>query len=231
MRLNLILCFVVTGLPAVARAQEPSWEAEFAIAYETAYVSEGRDNLGEGGLAHISASLGYAFATAEVWLARGLDEDYTEVNLGLCAEYSVGLLTLEGGYTRLEFTESEDFDNELDITAALALPLGLELFGNAVLSTEAEGYFIDAGLSGEWEARDSGVTFAPYALIAWDLGYASPEYDGLNHFETGLAVSWAFAEGLTATIYGAVTIELEDIEREDGGDQAWAGIALSYALP
>ena len=205
-------------------AHEPSVSA----AWVSQYNSEGRDNLEDGGIFWGEASIG--LGPVDIAIAHGIADSDNYQEFGATIEAGWEFQGLEGylGYTRLEFTQDDESDNEFG--AGIAWPdmpwftPGLD----AVWSTEAEGAFVEVSASRDFDIQE-GFTISGSAIQAFDLGYATDSFDGPNHFQVGLEATWQL-ETLSLSVYGAHAIAGGDVERDGGDDETWAGVSVSYDL-
>lgn len=220
---------VVSGPNRTTAAIVPS--VEVFAGWESAYVSEGRDNLDGADLLSAAATVeagGFAFAT---WYGSSHRADYRELNLSLERIFSLGPVELALGYTRLEYPRSDAAgDNEFSALLSLELPGGIAAEAGGRYATEAKGSFFELVLSHECTLRKDSVTLTPYVLAGVDAGYASAEFDGLNHVEAGLELAISLAGRLTVSGRLAHSHALRDM-RDSGFDSVtWGGVGVSLGF-
>ena len=206
------------------------WSGNLAGGLLSQYVSEGRDQLGAGGLAWSAASLGWHGLELGASAARGTQVDYTEYNLWLGYTYSWEPLTLSGSATQLWFPEDSSDDQELGLSASYAFWGPLQVDGGVTYGFVAEGTFVTLGLSCPIACgTDDSATITPFIVQAFDLGYASADYDGPNNLEFGVAFSQKLGAGLFLEACGHYSCAQHDITRASGGNEAWVSLGLLWA--
>lgn len=222
-------CLVVVLVTVPTRAGET---AEFAVTglWQNKYITEGRDNLGNGGLLSLEGAAEWRGAAVGVWLATGDSESYDEVNIFLEKGFSAGALEGYLAYTRLEFLEDGEKDNELAAGLAWACLPWLTPAIDYTYSTEADGAFLELSLRSEITLCSGQLVIEPYVLEGVDFGYASKDYDGPNHIQVGL--DWTFPLTEQVEIVGAIAHSwaLRDVAKDGMGDETWAAIGLALAL-
>jgi len=224
-----LLLSLSTTLTLFANSPE---KPDFSIGtfWESKYVSEGRDNLGKGGLATLEAAAEWSNFALSTWLVNGTEVDYQE--LQFTAEYRSAVNNVEfyTGYTRLQFPADDAGDNEL--TAGLAFA-GLPYVTPAVdyvFSTEASGGFLEISLGSEQPLMEEQLILTPYILKAFDFGYVSEEYNGFNNFQLGVEVAVPFTETFGFAGLIGHSIALEDVDRDGQGNVSWFTIGLTGAF-
>lgn len=221
----LVLCVRSQG------QQDGGWELVAAGAWDSAYVSEGRDNIPGGGL--ISASIdaawkGWSFSG---WAAHGVSVNYTEYNAGLGYSFDLGPAGVSIGYTRLEFggVGEGPGDNEFALAIVIPVPGAIELAVGGRYSTEAEGSFGEIFVRRPIPVGKSGLVIAPYVMFGFDYGYATAEHDGSNHTEGGMALECPLGDA-TLSVYCAHCWAGRDVELDNGEDLTWGGVRLAFGF-
>lgn len=229
----------VTVLTAATRAgandATTAGMVDIAVAWDSRYVSEGRDNLAGDSLAGTTVDASFGGLCLGAWVAASPDADYREFNLG--ATYAVGWRDLEAyvSFTHLRFLSDEEDDNEVGAGLAYtALPVGLAIGLDAYHSFEAEGTFLEASIGGEYAVCD-WLTLAPAAVLGWNEGYIADGHDGANHFALAMEASVPLKEDLDLAASVAYTWSIDADpgrypEDESLEDFLHAGIALRAAL-
>lgn len=195
--------------------------------WESKYVSEGRNNLDDGGMVSYEVCAEWSSFNLGVWYALGDSENYQELNL--YAGYTFELGPFEGcvSYTRLEFPEDDAHDNELGLGWAWFILDQISIGADYYYSTEADGGFLEWSLRGALDLFEGRLAMEPYILEGFDFGYASDEYDGPNHLQVGLDVSFALTDAIELTGYLAHSWAHEDVKRAGLGDLTWGGFGIS----
>ena len=149
------------GLVAVqaALADSPARLAFGASAkWESKYVTEGRDNLGDGGIITFEGAAEWEGLTAGAWLAVGDSESYQELDLYIEYGFATGPIEAYVGYTRLEFLQDDEGDNEVGFGfSVVGLPHvtpGLDYYH----STGADGGFLEISIRGTIGLHGDRVT-------------------------------------------------------------------------
>ncbi|WP_434939472.1 hypothetical protein ACRWQN_00810 [Shewanella sp. HL-SH8] len=229
----------MTGILLTSSVQELS-ASEFAldIAWDSEYISEGRNNLDKGGIAWGVASVIQDDLMAFVALGRGDQTHYIEWDFGV--EYTVHLheyLDATLGYQRLEFYGDErGSDNELFSSLTYT---GIDWLVPAVsytYATEADGYFIEVSLHSPWEITEL-FNVTPYILQGFDFQYVTEQHDGANHIQFGVEVGYALSNNVELSAHFSRTKALEDIKRETlvegvkgSLNQTYVGVHVNWAF-
>ena len=221
---GLLLC-----LPFPASAEDHALQLEWSAgaAWDTRYVSEGRNNLPEGGLLTAEAGVGLSGVSLTAAYSFGDKEKYQEVNVSIEYGYEVSGLDLYGGYTRLEFPEDSTNDNEIGAGASFALPIGPAAAIDWVYSTEAKGSFVELTLSFEKGLPGGLVTVTPYILQGLDFSYATPDNDGLNNFQAGIEASVSVSDKVSVVGHIAHSWAQKDVEEDGLGGVSWGGLGIA----
>ncbi|MCL1142785.1 hypothetical protein [Shewanella gaetbuli] len=232
-----LLC-ILGGSGLLSFTAQAQSEIDFSLdlAWDSQYISEGRNNLDDGGIAWAMASINQDNLIIYAVLGRGDQSHYIEWNFGV--EYAVNFaenFEATFGYQRLEFYGAERAsDNELFSTLTYS---GVEWLIPAIsytYSTEAAGYFIEVSLHSPWEITDT-FTVTPYVLQGFDFNYVTEEHNGANHFQFGLELGYQFTDNIYAMAHVNHSIALDDIKQqakneqfEDDLDQTYAGVFINW---
>lgn len=203
--------------------QGASPSGAIGMAWDSKYISEGRNNLEEGGLVSTFAVVEFeteagAFGV-ETWFGSSVDTPYTEFNVALSWAKTVGQIDLALGYSYLAFTQDDEDDHELSAEISSEVFGGLLPFLAAVYSVEADGSFFELGLTREWEITER-LAISPYALIGFNQGYVADGHDGANHAATGLVASIALLENLHLDLSAVASFPLDKEEQTFADDEA-----------
>ena len=219
---------VAASVAAVSLSAQPA--IDLSLIYDSKYVSEGRDNLGDGGLVSFEAVAGFENGVAVgTWYAVSTDDvvDYEEQNYFAEYGFMVGSVEAYVGYTHLNFNDGSH-DNEFGAgIASTMLPVDLAL--DYVYSVEAEGAFVEVTLSKGFES-ENGLVFSPYITQGFDYGYASEDYDGANHTQVGLAVEKEVAMNITLSGHISHSFAGSDVDRDGLGDETFGGAAVTFSF-
>ena len=211
--------------PVVVHA-EPSFAA--GLNWDSKYVSEGRDNLNEGGLMSVNLDISTPLETGELffagWYADSIDTAYTELNLGIGYGLSFDKFDLAIGYTWLDFSGPSATDNEFSLEMVSSTLGTVDLGAAFVYSTEAGGTFIELIASTEIERERFNLT--PYALLGINQGFIPGERKGLNNLQLGIEASTPLSDKVELGGYLAYSIALDEEPGESLDDIFWVGIYL-----
>lgn len=220
---------------AAADGATTAGTVDIAVAWDSRYVSEGRDNLGGDALAGTTVDASCGNVGLGAWVAASPDTDYREFNVG--AAYTVEWRDIEAyvSFTHLRFLSDDEDDNELGAGLAYtSLPAGLAIGLDAYHSFEADGTFLEASLGGEYQPCD-WLTLAPAAALGWNAGYVADGHDGANHFALSVEASVPLKDGLDLAATVAYTWAIDSDPGRYPGDEALedfrhTGIALRGAF-
>ncbi|MBY6108355.1 hypothetical protein KUW19_17980 [Ferrimonas balearica] len=218
-------------LPAIG-AGAAEYEVDFG--YDSKYISQGRDNLDQGGIYWASGAAGFdngIVLSAAYGYAADSDVDYDELNLGIEYGFELGDFAFYGSYTRLEFFKDDEADNEFGAGVAYGGLSWFEPFIDYVYSTESEGSFVEIGVQRAF-ALNERLALTPYVIAGLDYGYANPDHDGENHLAVGATLGYQLTEQLGLTLIAEHTEAHRQMAKDEGieTDQTWAGIHLTMAF-
>jgi len=200
------------------------------LGWASKYVSEGRDNLEDGGLGSVEAVAGHRGFEAGIWYALADTVAYDELNLFIQYGVELEFVELYAGYTRLEFLKDDTYDNEFYVGMELICIPRLVPALEYVHSTEAQGGdgggFVEFSLSVPIELLDGELVLEPYVLEGFDFGYASDNYDGFNNFQFGVVACYALLDGVTLKTSVNHSIANQDVRKDGDGDLTWVTVGL-----
>lgn len=241
------------GLPGIAGLE--GFQIGGYGGWESKYAAEGRNDLPNGGIYVMGASVGYAglevafdYIGGDKEQSKEEAEDtggYGEVNIS--AGYGFEFLGIEYsfGYTRLEFTHEGDrrdkADNEWSGGASYEFsaepsPFSLLLSGDYVYSTDAEGGFLEIGASIGTPKLFGFFNLSPYASQSFDFGYRTPENNSPNNFQFGIEAEIEVVDKVSLVGHISHSIKQKDVNEEIKADEGvkaagtWGGVSLAFAL-
>ena len=228
------VALALSGLTAGAWAEEGSapWSISMTSAWDSRYVSEGRDNLDGDALVGGTVELETSGVLAGAWYGSSPDTEYDEMNLYVEYGAQVGDVALAAGYTWLSFRTDDEDDHELFAGVAYdGLPGGVRPSVEATWSAEADGGFVEASLSGVLDPVER-LAVEPFVTAGFNEGYVSDGHDGFNHVAAGLAAAVSLAEGVELSALIAYTWAVNADETRHPGDAgledfAYGGIAIT----
>ncbi|QYJ78751.1 hypothetical protein [Shewanella acanthi] len=217
---------------------DAAWAIDWELGWDSKYVSQGRNNLDDGGIYWMNTAVEFGNLTAYALVGRGDNQNYTEWNLGL--EFGFNLtenLETTVGYQRIEVTgDYRCWDNEIFAELAYTTTPWLVPSVSYVYSTEMAGYFVELSLHSDWELSEK-LSVAPYISQGFDFKYRTKEHDGRDHLQFGLEASYAFSDSINLTGHISHSVALRDIEleAEANGDrrnqnQSFAGININLGF-
>ena len=195
------------------------------FAWDSRYVSKGRDKLENGGIGSIASDFHrpthlpfldeWYFSS---WFAESISTPYTELNLSLGSSLSIEDVDVAMGYTWLDYQGLKPSDNRFHLQLSFGLFDQIDLSSDFEYSTEAGGTFSDLVASTGWEKENWVLT--PYILLGINLGYFPGEHGTINNLQIGFLATTALSQEMEATSYLAATTGLEDI--------IWTGVSVSF---
>ena len=224
-----VLCGLIGASTAYTQtASGPAFD--FTTTWESKYVSEGRDNLEDGGILAFEAAAEWRGLTAGAWLAAGDSESYEELNLYAEYGFELGPVAAYAGHTRLEFLEDDESDNEISAGIAITdIPYVIPAL-DYTYSTEADGGFVELSFRSEAELLDGRLALEPYVLEGFDFGYASEEYDGPNNFQVGIDFGLEITDQISVIGSAAHSWAHGDVRRDGLGDVSWMSVGVSVGF-
>ena len=209
-------------LSTVNYAVEAFWDSH--------YVSEGRNNLDDGGMFSALGSAQYKGFVAGAWYGIADTVSYDELNLFVEHGWEFEYFDISAGYTRLEFMKDDEYDNELSAGLSLTCVPFVVPSVNYVYSTEADGGFVEMLLCSPQELLEGKIIVDPYIMQCIDLGYASDEYDGWNNTQVGIAVDYNISDAFCFIATANQSWANQDVRKDGGSDERWAslGVRLSF---
>ncbi|MBT1445139.1 hypothetical protein KJI95_11470 [Shewanella sp. JM162201] len=223
---------MLSVLAAPAMAQGP--EYELALGWDSKYVSEGRDNLGRGGIGWAVLAASFGNLTPYAVVGRADSEAFTEWNFGL--EYALELmpdLDAHVGIQQVE-TYADERLSETELFAELAWHRIDWLIPSVAYtySFETSGYFVELSLHSNWHIGEQ-FTLSPYITQGLDYQYVTEAHNGRNHLQFGLEAEYMLSDSLAVSGHISRSIAGHDIELEMGDearDETFAGIHLHWSF-
>jgi len=208
------------------------------VAWNDHYISQGRNNLANGGIVWGVASVAQDNLVAFAVAGRATQVHYIEWNAGL--EYTLQLhdeVDLSLGYQRVECYGAErTSDNEFFSSLTYNGIRWLVPTINYTFATEAAGYFVELSLHSPWDINER-LTLTPYLVHGVDFQYSSEQHNGANHVQFGLEVLYQLTANLTVSAQLSRTIALEDIklqartENHQGSlDTTYTGVHIGWTF-
>ena len=221
--------FLFAATLTVTAAPVP--EVSAFVAWDSKYVTEGRDNLDGPSLWSAAVDLAWLGFEGEVWHGATSDGDYREWDLSVARSVELGPVELGASYTRLEFRgDAASGDNEFAGFLRAQLPLSLSLASEFVWSTGAHGGFWQVELARTWGLAQGALRVTPYVAQGFDFGYVSYAYDGPNHFEAGVVLETGLSEVVTLALHISHSWAQGNLRHGGLGDLTWAGAQVGFSF-
>lgn len=220
---SALLCSL--GVLANAEFPEPAYSV--TALWESQYNSEGRNNLEDGGLVSIEGSMEVDALAFGIWYAAADSTSYNELNLSVAYALPLDSVDASIAFTRLEFINDDESDNEISAGVATELFYGLSAGVDVTYSTEAEGSFVEGWLGAGIDFLEGQLTVEPYLLKAYDFGYATDAHDGANHLQLGCDLSLSVTDQLRVVGCLAQAWAQEDVDKDGLGDEFWGSFGFT----
>ncbi len=206
-----------------------------ATGWESRYFSEGRDALDGDALWVSSIDYSWESFSAGVWYGSSPDVSYDELQLGVAWHHSFSD-DLEGyvSYTHYELPSDDEDDDEIGFGFAYTgCPLDIEFALDAYHSFEAEGFFVEATASREWELTEK-LSANTALIFGINQGYVADGHDGANHIAASVGLSYALTESLSISVHGTYSrgIDKDSAAPDDDllKDFVHTGVGLEWSF-
>lgn len=204
---------------------------ELEVRFDSKYVSEGRNNLNNGGIiwTTLSHDIDDRFTLiADHGIATASSEDYKELNLSLEFANRIGSFDYYMSYTHLEFEEQED-DNEIGLGGSWS---GFEQITpslDVTYSAESKGAFVETGIHTDIQLNDK-ISLSPYLKVAFDYGYAAENNHGYNHTAIGTELTFQINRSMYvgANIEHTIGGSFVKNELAENARLTWGGLRLHF---
>ncbi len=214
--------------------EENWWSMSLTAAWDSLYVSEGRDNLDGKSLAGTTLEAEAFGFTGGMWFAASPDTDYTEFNAFLEYGIELGDFDIYAGYTYLNFPSDDADDNEIGAGIAYG---GIPYITPAIdwyHSFEADGSFFEASLTSELEVTE-WLEFEPFALFGWNEGYIAEGHNGANNFAVGLTAEIDLSENIQLAGYVAYNWAIDSDPANNPDDELlddffYGGVSITFSF-
>lgn len=203
--------------------------------WESRYITEGRDNLANKGIVSLSTELSYKDLIIIPWFAKGVNADYSEINLNLI--YATAItenLELVTAYNRIQSREqgSNSHDNEVSLELVYSFEQQLQLISNIYYSFAAEGTFLDIAVSKHYQLTNT-LLLDLQSHLGFNSGYVADGHNGINHLQLSANLSYELMESMQLSAFGNYSFALNKDASRYGDDALlqdvfWAGIGFSY---
>jgi hypothetical protein len=216
-------------------AAESQFKLHAHLAWESRYVSEGRDNLAGNSITSVSSEFDLGELSILPWLAHSSGADYSELDVNVVyGKKLTESLTIYAGYDRIFTRQSGDNDdfNEVSLGLSYDWLKHVKMSALTYYSFEAEGSFIDASVSYQHTLKKN-LDFSVHGKLGANAGYISDGHNGLNHAHLLTSVDYHPLIRLDVYAYLGYNQAINrDAERYAGdgllGDFIWGGVGFTY---
>ncbi|MCW8934705.1 MAG: hypothetical protein OQK98_08270 [Gammaproteobacteria bacterium] len=209
------------------------WHAH--LHFESRYITEGRDNLSGKGIASLSSEFNYKEISIIPWVARGINTDYTEVNLNLV--YGTKLLEnlqVFAGYNSILSREANinSHDDEITLDLAYFHKKRFQILGSVYYSFDASGVFTNIALKKKYRLNNA-LSINLKAILGVNSGYVTDGHDGINYAQFRANFNYLIMKELELYAYTGYSLAVNRDNIRYTGDELlknmfWGGIGLSY---
>ncbi|MFC2092336.1 hypothetical protein ACFLSV_00410 [Bacteroidota bacterium] len=205
-----------------------TYTISLGVLLESNYLTEGRDNLDNGGILSIESSFEIYGVTLTAWYANRYSENYHELDLSVEYGQIIDMFDFYAGYSRMEYISENESDNEIISGGAYNMLHWLIPGVDFVYSTAANGSFLELSLRSEFYLLKDRLIISPYLSEGIDFGYASEEYDGLNNFQLGLETSYSLKRNVMLLASIEHSFAGEDVQLERLGNISCFCLGVYY---
>lgn len=195
----------------------PAWQFAAAVAWESAYLTEGRDNLAGESLMSLQWEVARQSAVASVWFGQGVETDYEELELALGYGWEAGRWQLEAGAALLWFPQDRQSDQEFGLMAVYQINARLAAHLHIYHSLQAGASYQLAELaSGGW--RLGGVELRGKLGAGSNAGYIADGHRGVDHLAAAVEAEQPLAGEAVVAARLAYTVPVERNPARHPGD-------------
>lgn len=228
--MSRLLCLSLSFFLVCGLLEAADFEVSVSTTYFSRYLSEGRDDLEEGGLIGTEVAAAWHGFSAYTFWADALADEFGEFEAGVAYTRALGPVEVTVGCGLTDDLYGEPDDREIAVEVAGELPGGFVGAASWTNSFLEDGSAIELFLARPVELADGALVLEPSLLQIFDFGLASPDYDGPSNLEVALLTAWWVHERIA--IVGSVhhSFAQEDVERDGGGDLSWFTVGVSASL-
>ncbi len=219
---------------------EPLFEFKITTAWDSRYVSEGRDNLDGDSLfgATIEAAyvgLPFGAITFGTWYAwTPASRAYSELNIWAEYRFEIGNFEAYAGYTHLRFYPFDVHENEIGAGAAYGLPLDFTVGGDCYYSFFTDGSFFELFLERECKVAQ-WLLLTPTVFMGFNAGYRPEGHDGANNVTAVLDATVPINDNIEVAGYVAYNWAIDSDAARHPGDESlkdffFGGVGLSLSF-
>lgn len=211
--------FAVLAFVGAIECEGAGQEFSASLGWDSRYVSEGRNNLEEGGIASFEASTLWERWELGVVLSEADSVEYSERNWWVATSRQFAGLDMAASLAYLEFPEDGCHDTELGLNVSGLAFSELAFNADIVYSSEANGFFFEWSLEREYVLRDH-FSVIPCVCLSANSGYVSGEPNGLNSWQLGLSFDPHISDRYSVALFLNASFGIADGVENIG----WAGL-------
>ncbi|MEP4077985.1 hypothetical protein [Haloferula sp.] len=207
----------------------------FTAAWDSHYVSEGRDNLDGDGLMSAAVEITWEDLLFGVWYANSPQQSYDEWNFFVEYGRECGEFEWFVGYNHLRFPDAGGHDHEVGAGLIYnGLPWGLTPGVEAYYSFDAGGTFYEASLTREFEICE-WMVLEPGIVIGFNDDYVSDGHQGANHIAAVLGCAVPISDSIELSAYLSYNwaIDRDPLASPDDfllNDFLYGGLGLTFTF-
>jgi len=199
-------------------------ELSFGNTYESKYVSEGRDNLANGGMTSFNTDVSYNWLNLNMWYGTGLETDYRELQFSAGLSFDLSDIGINFGLTDLSFLHDDSKDQEFYTELSYNKFNWVTPTLVNVYSFEAEGSFVELLLEFNVPLKNLRFGLTPFLLGGLDFGYVE-NTNGLNNVQAGFELSYQLIDNVSINGYFAYSLGVWDESTNE--NHTWGGVSIS----
>ena len=209
-------------------------EGELAVGWDSAFFSEGRDDLDGDSLFSTAVNLSWDRFSFGIWHGYSPDQDFDELELSVGVSHNIGNVDFGLGYTYVRSFPGADDDNEFGFSVAWSdAPLDLDLAAEIYYSDNSEGSFLEVSATRHlWANDDFHVDLS--SIVGFNLGFVEDAHDGPNHVALQLAGEYTLTSSLALTAHTTYSWAIDEDSALEGDEQLenffHAGVGLVWSF-
>lgn len=216
-------------------AAESLYELHAHLAWESRYVTEGRDNLAGNSITSLSTELNLGELNIIPWLAHSSGADYSELNINVVyGKKLTDSLTIYVGYDRIysRLSGVNIDDNEVGLGLSYQWLEYIKMSALTYYSFAAEGSFMEASVSYQRVLKKK-LDFIVQGKLGANAGYISDGHDGLNYAHLLASVDYHALTRMDIYAYAGYNQAINRDAVQYAGDELlgdfiWGGVGFTY---
>ena len=199
---------------------------------ETQYITEGRDQLDDGGIMWGGIVLEYARMNFYSKVGQASQQNYRQWDFGMSfevfeTEKLYGLIGFQ--FVEIYGTEREsdgEFFSALSFSGSDWITASID----HTYSLQSKGHFLELSLHGKSLTLPGKGRVTPYIIQSFDFKFANEEYAGANHVQFGIEALYLLSQELSLFGHMSHVIPQGGIKRDlnfEAKQQTFAGVSIS----